>query len=268
MTPATINALMGAIAAATSHDPLDGAAAAEPGAAARARRVCASSRRRATGSRQELEETNRGVLALYAELDETRAATSARERDQDALPLGSQPRVRTPLNSVRNVARLLLDGVRGPAHRAAPPRDRDDAAVDGYAVGSRERLARSREDRGRADGGSRRRRSPSRTLWGALRGVFRPHRDRRRRVARVRADARRCRCCTPTRRRSRRSCATSSRTRSSSPSAARCACRRARASDGHGRVHGPRHGHRHRPGAPRARLRGVRAGRQPAASAA
>jgi signal transduction histidine kinase len=64
--------------------------------------------------RAELEETNRCVLALYAELD------SQAERLRDATELKSRflaymsHEFRTPINSIRSITRLLLDRVDGP----------------------------------------------------------------------------------------------------------------------------------------------------------
>ena len=71
---------------------------------------------------QELAETNRGVLALYAELDE-RAVYLERVNELKTRFLSDlNHEIRTPLNAVRNVARLLLDGYEGPLterHRRA-----------------------------------------------------------------------------------------------------------------------------------------------------
>lgn len=72
------------------------------------------SRREAHELRAELEETNRGVLALYAELD------SQAEQLREATELKSRflaymsHEFRTPINSIRSITRLLLDRVDGP----------------------------------------------------------------------------------------------------------------------------------------------------------
>ena len=72
------------------------------------------SRREAHDLRTELEETNRGVLALYAELD------AQAEQLRDATELKSRflaymsHEFRTPINSIRSITRLLLDRVDGP----------------------------------------------------------------------------------------------------------------------------------------------------------
>jgi signal transduction histidine kinase len=63
---------------------------------------------------RELEETNRGVLALYAELDE-KALDLARASELKSRFLSNiSHELRTPLNSIRNVCRLLLDRLDGP----------------------------------------------------------------------------------------------------------------------------------------------------------
>ncbi len=74
----------------------------------------AAARAEAEGLRAELEETNRGVLALYAELDvqaeQLRQATELKSRFLAYM----SHEFRTPINSIRSMARLLLDRVDGP----------------------------------------------------------------------------------------------------------------------------------------------------------
>jgi signal transduction histidine kinase len=64
--------------------------------------------------RAELEETNRGVLALYAELDtqaeELRRATELKSRFLAYM----SHEFRTPISAIRSIARLLIDRVDGP----------------------------------------------------------------------------------------------------------------------------------------------------------
>src|SRR3954470_16243739 len=64
--------------------------------------------------RAELDETNRGVVALYAELeaqaDRLREATDLKSRFLAYM----SHEFRTPINSVRSIARLLMDRVDGP----------------------------------------------------------------------------------------------------------------------------------------------------------
>ena len=63
---------------------------------------------------QELAETNRGVLALYAELDE-KAADLARASELKSRFLSNiSHELRTPLNAILNITRLLQDRVDGP----------------------------------------------------------------------------------------------------------------------------------------------------------
>jgi signal transduction histidine kinase len=73
-----------------------------------------ASRREAHDLRAELEETNRGVLALYAELDaqadQLRGATELKSRFLAYM----SHEFRTPINSIRSITRLLLDRVDGP----------------------------------------------------------------------------------------------------------------------------------------------------------
>jgi len=63
---------------------------------------------------RELEDTNRGVVALYAELDEK--ADSLRRADESKTRFLSNMghEFRTPLNSIRGITRLLLDHIDGP----------------------------------------------------------------------------------------------------------------------------------------------------------
>jgi signal transduction histidine kinase len=64
--------------------------------------------------RTELDETNKGVLALYAELDaqadELRQATELKSRFLAYM----SHEFRTPIGSILSIARLLLDRVDGP----------------------------------------------------------------------------------------------------------------------------------------------------------
>ena len=72
------------------------------------------SRRESHELRSELEETNRGVLALYAELDaqaeQLREATALKSRFLAYM----SHEFRTPINAIRSVTRLLADRVDGP----------------------------------------------------------------------------------------------------------------------------------------------------------
>ena len=62
---------------------------------------------------RELEETNRGVMALYAELDE-KAGYLARLNEAKTRSLSHlSHELRTPLNAIQNLSRLLLTGLEG-----------------------------------------------------------------------------------------------------------------------------------------------------------
>lgn len=73
-----------------------------------------ASRREADELRAELEETNRGVVALYAELDaqaeQLRKATELKSRFLAYM----SHEFRTPINAIRSITRLLTDHVDGP----------------------------------------------------------------------------------------------------------------------------------------------------------
>ena len=121
VTPAAINAAMAALAAVTSSDPM---IELQQQSQELLRTLAYLRDKQAESDRlaQELAETNRGVLALYAELDE-RALYLERANDLKTRFLSDlNHEIRTPLNAVRNVARLLLDGYEGPLtdrHRRA-----------------------------------------------------------------------------------------------------------------------------------------------------
>ena len=58
---------------------------------------------------EELEQTNQGVVALYAELDEATRQLRAASESKTRFWAGVSHELRTPLNSVLGLARLLLD---------------------------------------------------------------------------------------------------------------------------------------------------------------
>ncbi len=82
--------------------------------AAALRAALASSQLEASELRSELEETNRGVVALYAELDiqaeQLRRATELKSRFLAYMSY----EFRTPVNAIRSITRLLTDHVDGP----------------------------------------------------------------------------------------------------------------------------------------------------------
>ena len=172
ITSALINKTMGVIAATASLDPVLEMQEQNQEllrVMARLREKQAESERLAL----ELSETNRGVLALYAELDE-RAVYLERVNDLKTRFLSDlNHEIRTPLNAVRNVARLLLDGYEGPLtdrHRRAIEMMR--ASTDTLADLVNDWLDLAKIEAGRTE--VRTDTFTVESLWGALRGVFRP----------------------------------------------------------------------------------------------
>ena len=98
---------------------------------------------------RELEDTNRGVVALYAELDERADHLRRADEIKTRFLSNMTHEFRTPVNSILALTR--------PARRAAPAdAEREERAllhpqVGAAAVGSRRRPARPREGRGRQD---------------------------------------------------------------------------------------------------------------------
>lgn len=78
------------------------------------RALLAAARQESEELRAELEETNRGVVALYAELDgQAEQLKRATELKSRFLAYMSHE-FRTPVNAIRSIARLLSDRVDGP----------------------------------------------------------------------------------------------------------------------------------------------------------
>ena len=172
VTPAVVNAAMGSVAASSSLDPMVELQQQSQDllrALAQIREKQVESDRLA----QELAETNRGVLALYAELDE-RALYLQRANDLKTRFLSDlNHEIRTPLNAVRNVARLLLDGYEGPLtdrHRKAIEMMRQSTDTLSELVDDWLDLAKIEAGRTEIRVGM----FSVEGLWGALRGVFRP----------------------------------------------------------------------------------------------
>ncbi len=130
-------------------------------------------RRELDALRAELEETNRGVVALYGELD------AQAERLREATELKSRflaymsHEFRTPINSIRSIARLLIDRLDGPL---TPEQERQvtfiqDTATE-FAAMVDDLLDLARVEAGRVDI------SPAWfemvDLFTALRGMFKP----------------------------------------------------------------------------------------------
>ena len=237
----------------------------------RTRSCCArsrSSRAPATSWPQlnrELEDTNRGVVALYAELDERAEHLRRADELKTRFLSNMSHEFRTPLNSILALARLLLertDGELTPEQQTQVQFIRKSAEELTELVNDLLDLA---QGRGRQDDRLRRSSSRSTDLFGALRGMLRPLLVGDAVDAGLRGCRRAAAARTPTRRRSRRSCATSSRTRSSSPTrrGPRPAAARSdpTATPWRSRCATPASAS---PRKTRSDLRGVRAGRRPA----
>ncbi len=172
ISPSMINDAMGAIAAITSTDPM---IELQQQSQDLLRTLAYLREKQAESDRlaQELAETNRGVLALYAELDE-RALYLERVNELKTRFLSDlNHEIRTPLNAVRNVARLLLDGYEGPLterHRRAIEMMRQSTDTLSELVNDWLDLAKI--EAGRTE--VRVETFSVEDLWGALRGVFRP----------------------------------------------------------------------------------------------
>jgi signal transduction histidine kinase len=122
---------------------------------------------------RELEETNRGVVALYMELDE-RAQDLARAADLKSRVLSDiSHEVRTPLNAILNVTRLLVDRVDGDL---TAEQARQVQLIRSAAATLRE-LVSDLLELARMEAGKTTARVVEFTvadLFAALRGVFRP----------------------------------------------------------------------------------------------
>src|SRR5688500_2735302 len=172
LTPASIDSVVGALSAAASLDPV---VEMQQQSQELLRTVAQLREKQAESDRlaQELAETNRGVLALYAELDE-RAVYLERVNELKTRFLSDlNHEIRTPLNAVRNVARILLDGYEGPLterHRRAIEMMRQSTDTLSDLVNDWLDLAKIEAGRTevRVDTFS------IEDVWGALRGVFRP----------------------------------------------------------------------------------------------
>ena len=121
----------------------------------------------------ELAETNRGVLALYAELDE-HASELARASELKSRFLSNiSHELRTPLNSILNVSRLLVDRVDGPL---TPEQVRQVGLIRSGAESLLE-IVNDLLDIARIEAGKTLVRPAEFTvsdLFGGLRGMFRP----------------------------------------------------------------------------------------------
>ncbi len=122
---------------------------------------------------RELEETNRGVLALYSELDEK--ADSLKEASELKSRFLSQMshELRTPLNSIIMLVRLMKSGVDGPLSGEHQKQvDFIGRAADGLLELVNDLLDLAKIESGRVEVTAGE--VSVATMWAALRGMFRP----------------------------------------------------------------------------------------------
>ena len=142
---------------------------------------------------RELEDTNRGVVALYAELDEKADHLRRADELKSRFLSNMSHEFRTPVNSILALSRLLLDRLDGPL---SPEQDRQVAFIRKAARGPHR--DRQRPARPRQGGGGQGRGAPDRVHGGEP--VRRPARHaapaarQRPRGAVVRGGRRTCPC--------------------------------------------------------------------------
>jgi signal transduction histidine kinase/ActR/RegA family two-component response regulator len=121
----------------------------------------------------ELEDTNRGVVALYAELDERAEQLRQASELKSRFLSNMSHEFRTPLNSILALSRLLLDGVDGPL---TAEQDRQVTYIRRSAESLTE-LVNDLLDLAKVEAGKLEVRPALFTvteLFGALRGVMKP----------------------------------------------------------------------------------------------
>jgi signal transduction histidine kinase len=122
---------------------------------------------------QELSETNRGVLALYAELDD-RALQLAKASELKSNFLSNiSHELRTPLNAIQNVTRLLLDRIDG---QLTPDQEHQVSMVRNSAIALSE-MVNDLLDLAKIEAGKtvvRPREFPVADVLAAVRGMLRP----------------------------------------------------------------------------------------------
>ena len=122
---------------------------------------------------RELEETNRGVMALYAELDERAIALQRASELKSRFLSDMSHEFRTPLNSIRSLAKFLLDPADGPL---SAEKDRQARyilkAAENLSEMVNDLLDLAKVEAGRVDVHA----EPfeAADLFAALRGMFRP----------------------------------------------------------------------------------------------
>ena len=118
---------------------------------------------------EELEETNRGVVALYAELDEKSAQLRAASEAKSRFLANVSHELRAPVTAIIGLGRLLTDDVLRPAHRRAGPPGRADPRLGRRPAVAGQRPARPGQGGGRPDRAELDRRRPAGRLRPAAR---------------------------------------------------------------------------------------------------
>jgi signal transduction histidine kinase len=122
---------------------------------------------------RELEDTNRGVVALYAELDEKADHLRRADEIKSRFISNMSHEFRTPVNSIQGLARLLLDGVDG----ELGPEQKRQVTFIRKAADSLSELVNDLLDLAKVEAGKiiiRPIDFEVETLFGALRGMLRP----------------------------------------------------------------------------------------------
>ena len=122
---------------------------------------------------RELEDTNRGVVALYAELDEKAETLRRADQAKSRFLSSASHELRTPLNAIGSLAQLLLDRVDGPL---APEQERQVRLIRN-AAGSLGELVDDLLDLAKIEAGKTDVHVAAfevAELWSALRGMMKP----------------------------------------------------------------------------------------------
>jgi signal transduction histidine kinase/CheY-like chemotaxis protein len=125
------------------------------------------------GLNRELEDTNRGVVALYAELDEKADHLRRADEIKGRFISNMSHEFRTPVNSIQALTRLLLDGTDGDLN----PEQKRQVAFIRKAADSLSELVNDLLDLAKVQAGKivvRPIDFEVETLFGALRGMLRP----------------------------------------------------------------------------------------------
>jgi signal transduction histidine kinase/CheY-like chemotaxis protein len=171
-TPAALGRLADELARHAPHDPF-AEVRQQNGELLRALEELGRRQEELVQINRELEDTNRGVVALYAELDE-KADYLRRASDMKSLFLSNMSHeFRTPLNSIQSLARILLDRTDG---ELTAEQDKQVTFIQKAAEDLTE-LVNDLLDLAKVEAGKvviRPHEFDVSTLFGALRGMLRP----------------------------------------------------------------------------------------------